>query len=182
MFVWFDSLRPINNLSVKQWRVFLGWTSTKLGFVFAQGPQRSDAGEALTPGPSVSSQVLYHWATALHVAARLADGYSLTHKASFINKPIPRKPFNPQLKFTSQSRPFSPQSKPYSPQSGPKSNPSNPSINSSHSFTQYLDFLVKTKVKVLYPRQFAIIVQIWPYHFWKYSFEKKERKRNTGES
>ena len=29
--VWFDSLRPINNISVKQGRVFLGWTSTKLG-------------------------------------------------------------------------------------------------------------------------------------------------------
>ena len=32
---------------------------------FAQGPQRSDAGEARTHGPSVSSQALYHWATAL---------------------------------------------------------------------------------------------------------------------
>ena len=31
----------------------------------AQGPQRSDAGEAQTRGPSVSSQALYHWATAL---------------------------------------------------------------------------------------------------------------------
>ena len=31
LFVWFDSLRPINNLSVKQEWVFLGWTSTKLG-------------------------------------------------------------------------------------------------------------------------------------------------------
>ena len=31
----------------------------------AQGPQRSDAGEAWTHGPSVSSQALYHWATAL---------------------------------------------------------------------------------------------------------------------
>ena len=31
----------------------------------AQRPQRSDAGEARTRGPSVSSQVLYHWATAL---------------------------------------------------------------------------------------------------------------------
>ena len=71
----------------------------------------------------------------LDVAARLADDYSLTHKTSFVNKPFPRKPFNPQLKFTSQSRPFSPQSNPYSPQSGPKSNPSNPSDNSSHSFT-----------------------------------------------
>ena len=31
----------------------------------AQGPQRSDAGEFRTRGPSVSSQALYHWATAL---------------------------------------------------------------------------------------------------------------------
>ena len=31
----------------------------------AQGPQRSDAGETRTRGPSVSSQALYHWATAL---------------------------------------------------------------------------------------------------------------------
>ena len=31
----------------------------------AQGPQRSDAGEARTRDPSVSSQALYHWATAL---------------------------------------------------------------------------------------------------------------------
>ena len=30
-----------------------------------QGPQRSDAGEARTRGPTVSSQALYHWATAL---------------------------------------------------------------------------------------------------------------------
>ena len=71
----------------------------------------------------------------MDVAARLADDYSLTHKTSFINKPFPRKPCNPQLKFTPQSRPFSPQSKPYSPQPGSKSNPSNPSDNSSHSFT-----------------------------------------------
>ena len=34
IFVWFDSLRPINNLSVLKGRVFLGWTSTKLGFMF----------------------------------------------------------------------------------------------------------------------------------------------------
>ena len=31
----------------------------------AQEPQHSDAGEAQTRGPSVSSQALYHWATAL---------------------------------------------------------------------------------------------------------------------
>ena len=32
-FVWFDSSRPINNLSVIKGRVFLGWTSTKLGLM-----------------------------------------------------------------------------------------------------------------------------------------------------
>ena len=31
----------------------------------AQGPQRIDAGEAQTRSLSVSSQALYHWATAL---------------------------------------------------------------------------------------------------------------------
>ena len=34
LFVWFDSLRPINNLSVIKGRVFLGWTSTELGLMF----------------------------------------------------------------------------------------------------------------------------------------------------
>ena len=34
LFVWFDSLRPINNLSVIKGRIFLGWTSTKLGLMF----------------------------------------------------------------------------------------------------------------------------------------------------
>ena len=33
LFVWFDSLRPINNLSFIKGRVFLGWTSTKLGLM-----------------------------------------------------------------------------------------------------------------------------------------------------
>ena len=32
-FVWFDSLRPTNNLSVIKGRVFLGWTSSKLGLM-----------------------------------------------------------------------------------------------------------------------------------------------------
>ena len=71
----------------------------------------------------------------LDVTARLADDYFLTHKASIVNKPFPRKPFSSHLKFTPQSRPFSPQSKPYSPQSGPISNPSKLSDNSSHLFT-----------------------------------------------
>ena len=30
-----------------------------------QGPQRSDASEARTNSPSVSSQALYHWATVI---------------------------------------------------------------------------------------------------------------------
>ena len=34
----------------------------------AQGPQRSEAGEARQRGPSVSSQALYHWATALPIS------------------------------------------------------------------------------------------------------------------
>ena len=61
----------------------------------------------------------------LETAARLADDYALTHKASFVNKPYPRKPYNPQ------SKQITPQSKPYSPQSGSKANPSNPTDNSS---------------------------------------------------
>ena len=61
----------------------------------------------------------------LETAARLADDYALTHKASFVNKPYPRKPYNPQ------SKQITPQSKPYSSQSGPKANPSNPTDNSS---------------------------------------------------
>ena len=34
LFVWFDSLRPINNLSVIKEQIFLGWTRTKLGLMF----------------------------------------------------------------------------------------------------------------------------------------------------
>ena len=34
LFVWFDSLRPINNLSFIKGRVFLGRTSIKLGLMF----------------------------------------------------------------------------------------------------------------------------------------------------
>ena len=41
----------------------------------AQGPQRSDAGEARTRGPSVSSQALYHWATALPQALEIMENH-----------------------------------------------------------------------------------------------------------
>ena len=39
----------------------------------AQGPQRSDAGEARTRYPSVSSHALYHWATALPLEILFSD-------------------------------------------------------------------------------------------------------------
>ena len=51
VFVWVDSLRPINNLSVIKGQVFLGWTSTELGLMFLLKTQHSDVGEARTSGP-----------------------------------------------------------------------------------------------------------------------------------
>ena len=43
----------------------------------AQGPQRSDNGEARARGPSVLSQALYHWATALPIlqVSKLFDNF-----------------------------------------------------------------------------------------------------------
>ena len=59
----------VNNISVTSGQVFLGWTSSKLGLdnVSCSKTQRSDASDARTHGPSVSSQALYHWATALPI-------------------------------------------------------------------------------------------------------------------
>ena len=57
LFDWFDSLHLINNLLDIKGQVFLGWTIN----VSCSMTQHS---EAWTPGPSVSSQELYHWATA----------------------------------------------------------------------------------------------------------------------
>ena len=94
----------------------------------------------------------------LDLVARLADDYSLTQKASFVHKRFQRKTFNPQSKFTPQSRPFSPQSNYI-----PLSQVQNPipvihlTIPVIH-LLQNLTFPVKTKVKVPYPRLFAIIV------------------------
>ena len=42
----------------------------------AQGPQRSESGEARTRNLSVSSQALYHWATALPVEFTLVKVYN----------------------------------------------------------------------------------------------------------
>ena len=65
MFVWFDSLRPINNLSVIKGRSFLGWTNTKLGLMFLLKDTTQWHRWGSNPRPFVSSQALYHWATAL---------------------------------------------------------------------------------------------------------------------
>ena len=67
LFVWFDPLPPINNLSVMQGRVFLDWTSTKLGLMCLAQGHNSDVSEARTHSPSVLSQTLYHWATSLQL-------------------------------------------------------------------------------------------------------------------
>ena len=54
----------------------------------AQGQQRSDAGEARTRGPSVSSQALYHWATALPIQT---DGISYIWNLFFEKGKIKKK-------------------------------------------------------------------------------------------
>ena len=56
---------PVNNFSVMLGQVFLGWTSTKQGYVSCSRTQLYDAGEARTRGPYVTSQALYHWPTVL---------------------------------------------------------------------------------------------------------------------
>ena len=64
-FVWFDLLRPINNLSVMKGRVFLGWTSTKLGLMFLLKDTAQWRRWGSNPRPLGSSQPIYHWASAL---------------------------------------------------------------------------------------------------------------------
>ena len=49
----------------------------------AQGPQRSDVGEAWTCGPSVSSQALYHWATAIPGGRCSGNIYNLIRETLF---------------------------------------------------------------------------------------------------
>ena len=51
----------------------------------AQGPQRSDAGEARPRGLSVSSQALYHWATALSLE-RIKHSNKLQQLFSYTKK------------------------------------------------------------------------------------------------
>ena len=65
LFVWFDSLRPINNLLVIKGQVFLGRTSSKLGLMFLLKDTTQWRWWGWNLKPLVSSQALYNWATAL---------------------------------------------------------------------------------------------------------------------
>ena len=89
----------------------------------------------------------------LVLAARLADDYSLTYKASIVNKPFSRKPFKPSILIYTSVKTISPQSKPCSLHSSHKSNLINPSHDSSHSFTPKSFF----SGEVPYPSLFATI-------------------------
>ena len=68
LFVWFDSLRPS-----QQSLSYIGTGLPGLNQYWARinvscsRTQHSDAGVAWTRGPSISSQALYHWATALPI-------------------------------------------------------------------------------------------------------------------
>ena len=53
----------------------------------AQGPQRSDAGEARTRGPSVSSRALYHKATALPLSLYGSDDF-ISYSAEKEQQPL----------------------------------------------------------------------------------------------
>ena len=70
----------------------------------------------------------------LEAAVRLADDYALTHKVSLINKSNPSR-------------------RPFFPQSGSKHSPG------SYSQTFIPNFLVKTRIKIPYLNQFAIIAK-----------------------
>ena len=103
-FAWFDSLCPINNISVLKGQVSLGWTSTKLGLMFLLKDKtqwRSDAGEARTRGPSVASQALYHWATALPQLIYLERNFRLYFTHFYLCTKMPLRNSPDFLKFRS---------------------------------------------------------------------------------
>ena len=65
LLVWFDSLPPINNVSVKQGRGSSWVISTKLGLMFLLKDTTQWHRWGSNPQTSVSSQAFYHGATAL---------------------------------------------------------------------------------------------------------------------
>ena len=73
LFVWFDSLHPSQQSFIYVGQVFLGWTSTKQGLMcLAQGHNKVTPVRLKPAAPSVSSQALYHWATALHAPGKIS--------------------------------------------------------------------------------------------------------------
>ena len=54
----------------------------------AQRPQHSDAGEARTRDPSVSSQALYHWATTLPICDLVHRGETAVNNIIVQGAPI----------------------------------------------------------------------------------------------
>ena len=65
LFVWFDSLHPINNLSdIKGW-VYLGWTSAKLGLMCLAQDHNTETPVSREPA-APRSRVKYSSTEALH--------------------------------------------------------------------------------------------------------------------
>ena len=75
LFVWFDSLHP-SQQSFSYVRMDIPGLNqfwARRINVSCSRTQHSDASEALTRGPSVSSQALYHWATALPLPHEISN-------------------------------------------------------------------------------------------------------------
>ena len=83
--VYFDFLRPINNISViKGRRVFLGWTSTKLGLMCLAQWHNAVTPVRLEPAAHRSrSQATYHSATAPHTRRKRVERILLQKLNSF---------------------------------------------------------------------------------------------------
>ena len=80
VFVCFDSLHPINNLSVKQGQVFLGWTSTKVVLSSRTVMQWCWWGSNLRPfGLESSTLPLSHCAPILHSSLNMYLSQFLNH-------------------------------------------------------------------------------------------------------
>ena len=86
-FVWFDSLRPLNNLSVM--RDGSSWVEPVLSLnVSCSRTTTQWRRWGSTRGPSVSSQALYHWATALPESESwiiICAVWSSVYEATFLN-------------------------------------------------------------------------------------------------
>ena len=91
LFVWFDSLRPINNFSVIKGRVFLGWTSPKLGLMSLLKDTMQWCRWGSTRGHSVSSQAFYHWATALPGSNATFVYFKELLQKQIIDRPLPEQ-------------------------------------------------------------------------------------------